>query len=440
MTLKLASAIIVIGLLRPSCSKIYLPKIFIILFMKSKTVLIVRSGYPSKAFTLARLKELGYTIGVIDPDESCPNHLFDFRIITNTNNIEESITDVQRYIRDYNLKVDGVLTFWDEAVVLTAELGKVFDTPHINTDIVRIIKNKHNFREFCKEHDLPTVNSVIINNEKDIETFSLRFPVVLKPASGAASAFVIKVNNQKELRDQFSFIQNNIKSFWLAKEWSDFSIVAEEYIDGREVDIDLLVQNSDIKFYSITDNFKTHEPYFIEVGQQMPSSLTNNIQNELLVMVRKVITKFKIENACIHFEAKYGTFGPVPIEINLRMGGDEVYSFLKAVWDIDFIEESAKIACDVNINLVKKSAKQYLSGKYFLIQKTGKLKSISYPKYLKNSEYVKEVYITKNIGDQVTSPPKDFDYLGWITVTGTNSKQSIQNLNRIYRQFEFIID
>ena len=64
----------------------------------------------------------------------------------------------------------------------------------------------------------------------------------------------------------------------------------------------------------------------------------------LVTMAEETLERLGVEDACIHFEARYGSRGPLPIKISLRMGGDEVCDFVKTAWGVDLIENAAHIA------------------------------------------------------------------------------------------------
>lgn len=56
----------------------------------------------------------------------------------------------------------------------------------------------------------------------------------------------------------------------------------EEYLDGPEVDVDLIFSEGAPVYGAITDNWPTIEPYFNETGSNCPSILPRNQQRELM--------------------------------------------------------------------------------------------------------------------------------------------------------------
>ncbi|PNG99303.1 Carnosine synthase 1, partial [Tetrabaena socialis] len=64
--------------------------------------------------------------------------------------------------------------------------------------------------------------------------------------------------------------------------WIHLELMVEEYLDGPEVDCDLVFENGRPVYGAITDNWPTVEPYFNETGSNCPSILPKAVQVELL--------------------------------------------------------------------------------------------------------------------------------------------------------------
>lgn len=69
-----------------------------------------------------------------------------------------------------------------------------------------------------------------------------------------------------------------------AGSWMDLSIMMEEYLDGPEVDVDLVLSRRQPVYGAVTDNWPTVEPYFNETGSNCPSLLPRNQQMELVAL------------------------------------------------------------------------------------------------------------------------------------------------------------
>lgn len=404
-----------------------------------KTILLVHSMSPSKKFVLQKIKKMGLHLVCLSKEKTdWALPYVDKWILADLQNHKECIEAVKKYNRENSDKpVDGAVTFWDEAVLLTSHLAESLNLIGIPYEIAKIVKNKYTFRDFCSTNGILAPKHKLLRNKHEIPALEkeLKYPLVVKPVYGACSAYVVRVNNREELMETYDYVKNNIKSFWLASEWENFDLLIEEYIDGEEVDMDILIQNGKIKFYSISDNFnKTRSRFFVDSGQAIPSNLPTKEQDDLIDMAEEALEKLGIQNACIHFEAKVSPKGPCPIEVNMRMGGDYVYSYLKTAWHVDFVEQSVNIALGNFIKIEKPERPyKFIIGWDMQPEVSGVLVELEVSPKIKSLKYFEEMYISKEIGDAILRPPEGYDSLGWVTVVGDNSIDAQDNLQEILK-------
>jgi D-alanine-D-alanine ligase len=408
-----------------------------------KVILLVHAMSPSKKFVLQKIKKMGLHLVCLSKEKSdWALPYVDKWILADLQNHKECLDAVKRYNREApNKVVQGVVTFWDEAVLLTAHLAESLNLIGIPYEIAKKVKNKYTFRDFCSANGIMAPRHRMLRSKHEIPALEkdLKYPLVVKPVYGACSAYVVRVNNREELMETYDYVKNNIKSFWLASEWENFDLLIEEYIDGEEVDMDILVQNGKIKFYSISDNFnKSRSRFFVDSGQAIPSNLPQKEQDGLIKMAEETLEKLGVQNACIHFEAKYSPKGPCPIEVNMRMGGDYVYSYLKTAWRVDLVEQSINIALGNFIKIEKPERPyKYIIGWDLQPESSGILVELEVSEKIKSLKYFEEMYLSKEIGDAILRPPEGYDSLGWVTVTGDNSIDAQDNLQEVLRLINY---
>lgn len=407
--------------------------------VKQKKLLVINTGTVKKRFILQRLKKFGVKIVMVNREKNWANAYVDEWILVDTQDHFLATKKVQNYLKDNH--IDGVLTFWEDDVILTSKIVEQFKFIGIPYKIAKLARNKFKFREFCYKNGIPAPKFKLVDDAKDIKEVekNFNFPVVIKPTYGSSSAYVIKANNIDELKEIYDFLKSNLSIQVESALKDGIQLLVEEYIDGDEVDIDILLQNGKIKFWSISDNFQTTEPFFVEKGQAIPTLLPETDQLELVTMAEEVLEKMGVQNGCIHFEAKYSSKGPVPIEVNLRMGGDEVYSFVKHAWKVDLVEYAVMIACGEHFAKINKPEEPYtyLEGEYFLPEKSGVISSLDFPKKFNKKDRVSEFHFFKKVGDTVFTPPDEYEFLGWITAEGENANDARDNLDAAIKQINF---
>jgi len=412
-----------------------------------KTVLVVNTNNAndplhSKKFFIRKAKNFGLKVIVLGREANSFQPYVDYCLVTDTTNYVESLATLERFLEDNpTIKLDGVITFLEDDVLLTSKIVDRYKLVGVPYKVANRVRNKYLFRDFCLVNGLPAVKFKELKNNRDLEEISrtFNFPLVVKPAYGAGSAFVVKVNDEEELRESYDYIKKEISPRVESALNDGLGVFVEEYIDGDEVDLDILVQNGKIKFCAISDNGQTKEPFFIETVRTTPSNLPTKNQAELLSMADETLEKLGILNGCIHFEAKSTAQGPVPIEINLRLGGDEVYPSIKMAWRVDLIENYLKIACGVYIPKLEftNGPYEYLACETFSSDHSGILVNLEIDENLKQKSFVKEFEFNKKIGDSVLSPPDGYEYLGWVMVSGHNPLDAQDNLRLASRAINY---
>jgi len=400
--------------------------------IKGKNLLVVNTGNRKKRFTLRRLRDLGCNLIILNASENWGSAYASHWILADTSDHTSSLRAVKDFFTQHpELGPDGVITFWEDDVLLTARIRDRLGLIGIPYEVARKARDKYLFREFCHEHGLPAPGHALIPEEADpLESVrKLTFPMVVKPVYGASSAYVVRVNNAQELQETVDYLRHNISTDVESALSVSSAIMAEEYIDGNEVDIDMLLQNGKIKFWSMSDNDATREPYFVETGQCIPTRLSPSQQLELVTMAEEMLELLGVEDGCIHFEAKYGSRGPMPIEINLRMGGDEVYYFVKTAWGVDLIENAAKVMLGQYVRRIVKPErpKKFVSGKYFLPPYSGVVAALSLPKKVADGE----LQFFKEVGDPVLAPPLGYEYLGWVYAVADTLGEAEERVERV---------
>ncbi len=410
--------------------------------LEGGVILLVNTGSIKKRFILQRLKKLGILIVCLNREKNWAQSYVDHWILSDTTNHSESVSAVREFIlANPNIKISGVLTFWEDDVLLASRITDKFNFSGTSYSVAKRIRNKFLFREFCQKNGLPSPKHAMLKSLNDVFNLpsDLNFPLVIKPAFGSSSAYVIKVESKDDLPNIYNYIKKNISANAESSLADGLEIFVEEYIVGDEVDIDIVLQNGKIKFYSISDNYQTKEPFFIETGQSIPSGLSDKAKSDLINVAEEILEKLGVQNGIIHFEAKSTPKGPVPIEINLRMGGDEVYSFVKSAWGIDLIENAVKIAMGIYIPKINKPGipKKYITGVYFLSDYSGIVSKLDINAELLKKNYLEEIHFFKKIGDPVLVPPEGYEYLGWITVSGFSMPDAHDNLKEALRHINY---
>jgi len=132
-----------------------------------------------------------------------------------------------------------------------------------------------------------------------------------------------------------------------ASAWIKTTLMLEEYLDGPEVDVDLVYADGAPVYGAVTDNWPTVEPYFNETGSNCPSTLPVETQAALVDLAVRSVAALGFDCGAFHVELKATSRGPRLIEVNCRMGGGPVRATNLLVWGVDLVEEHLLTAAGI---------------------------------------------------------------------------------------------
>src|SRR3990167_5774812 len=169
--------------------------------LSGKTILVVNTGYIKKKFIFQRLRKLGLTILVLNKEKNWAQPYVDEWILVDTANHSESIRAFESFLTNNpKAKIDGVVTFWEDDVLLTSKIIDKFNLIGIPFSVAKKARNKYLFREFCQRNGLSAPVHRLVKTKEDLDFIcqNFTFPLVIKPTYGSSSAYVIKLDNQEE--------------------------------------------------------------------------------------------------------------------------------------------------------------------------------------------------------------------------------------------------
>jgi carnosine synthase len=338
--------------------------------VRGATVVFVSAGYPGKRFILETAAALGVKPVVLDHHDSWAKGLVEEGVIAKFLPIDMTLSSQEIFEQAKKAiaqlggdtttgPVDGITTFVELSVPLTSRLCESFGLPGMKPCAVDDARDKHRTRAVLKAAGLPTPKNALVKSSSELEQAAshVGFPAVLKPVSGAASLGVKKVTSMQELQEGYAEVVRELGSLVIssgalevskgktssevnAAALVDLTVLLEQYLDGDEVDVDVVMSDGEWRYAAVSDNGPTNEPYFNETWGLCPSKLPKEKQNALKQLAIDSCIALGFDAGIFHVELKYTSSGPQLIEVNARMGGGPVREVNRLVWGVDLVEEA----------------------------------------------------------------------------------------------------
>ena len=163
---------------------------------------------------------------------------------------------------------DAIIALGDRPTTTAAYAARDLGLPCNSPESVELCRNKLHQRETLHRANLPVPDFFGFSQAENLDSVIARvkFPCVLKPLSLSASQGVIRANNEKEFRAAVRRIHALLESpeIQVLREPNHDRLLVERYLPGREVAIEGLLTNGNLRVLAIFDKPDPLEGPFFE--------------------------------------------------------------------------------------------------------------------------------------------------------------------------------
>lgn len=327
---------------------------------------------------------------------------------------------------------DGIMTLATDMPM--RGVAKTSDKLHlhsINYETAVKATDKYDMIKAFKEHDVPSPWYFVVDTMEDLKAHKedVSFPCIMKPTDNAGSHGVAKVYSFQELIDNYEYSHSSSRHG---------KVIVEEYLDGPEVSVEVMVVNGEVNILQITDKITTEAPHFVEMGHTQPSRLPMDVQTAIRNVTVAACKAIGIDKGPAHVEMKVTKRGPVMIELGARMGGDNITTHLVPLsTGIDMVGSTIKVALgeepDITPNLQCGSAIRYFEAPF------GTIKSIKGVDEAKMISGIKQITFTKNVGEESTPIQCSNDRIGFVIAQGADAQEAVSSCEKAMSQIKINI-
>lgn len=259
--------------------------------MAKEKIMIIGAGRYQVPI-IEKAKEMGYETIAVSPQGAYPGLDIADKVYYLDVRDEKGILNVAR-----GEKVSGVTTDQTDIAVRTvAYVCTHTGLSGIDYDTATLFTNKLMMRERSRQLGLPTIRYKLCRSLDDAKAFfaSLGRSAILKPVDNQGSRGVYMIESMKELE----------KRFYDTLTFSPTGqAIIEEYIHGREFEVDSIVVNYEEKtlMYADTDLYSIPN-VFASKTRLYPSVADSESIEKLLDLNHKTITGFGLKQGLTHSE------------------------------------------------------------------------------------------------------------------------------------------
>ena len=393
-----------------------------------KKIMVLAAGL-LQIDVIEKAKSMGYYVLAVDGNPKAPGFNFADKAICADIVNEETMLKIAR-----DEHVDGVIHPCSE--VSMAVMGRINDElglSGISREQAICATNKHLMRKAFEKGNAPSPKSILAQDAEDAwSRLQNEFDTdaILKPSRNSGSRGIAKVSRNMDKGD---FIRAYDEAL---SESRDHSVLIEQFIEGPEFSIEMIVWQGDIHVLTVTDKKTTGAPHFVELGHNQPSCFSATDVETLKAAAVAGVRALGVNNCACHAEAKLMNGKAYLMEVGARLGGDFISTELTHLsTGIDMVAAAIDVALGVEPDLSAKEEPKGVCIRYFC-PKPGKLVSISNTEVLNNPHvYLWEIYPKE--GDVIPAVTSSLCRSGHVIVTEKTPQKAIELAERLIESVKF---
>ena len=371
---------------------------------------------------IKRAREMGYYVIAADGNPNAVGLQYaDKQICANITSEEEMVAIAKQE------QIDGVIHPCSE--VSMNVMGRIHDELNlsgVSRKQAVVATNKHLMREAFKKGDAPSPISILAKSAEDAWEQFMAMPgdAILKPSRNSGSRGIAKVSKGSNGVSEVSK-EDFYKLYDIALEESrDNSVLIEQFIEGPEFSVEIIVWEGKVNVLTVTDKKTTEAPHFVELGHNQPSCFPEETVALIKDAAVRGVKALGVDKCACHAEVKVQDVKAYLMEIGARMGGDFISTVLTRLsTGIDMVAAAIDCALNIEPDLTPKAAPQGVCIRYFC-PKPGKLVSISNTEVLDDPR-VHEWEIYHQVGDEIPEVTSSLCRSGHVIVTEETPQKAI---------------
>lgn len=393
-----------------------------------KRLLVLAAGI-LQVPVIKKAKEKGYYVIAVDGDSNAIGLQYADKAICANITDEEIMLEIAR-----EQHVDGVIHPCSE--VSMNVMGRINDElglAGITKEQAIRATNKHLMREAFEKGNAPSPKSILTDSAEDAwEHLQNDFSTdgILKPSRNSGSRGIAKVvrdMNKADFINAYNIALNESR---------DKSVLIEQFIEGPEFSIEIIVWNGKVNVLTVTDKKTTGAPHFVELGHNQPSCYSKEDVETLKAAAVAGVKALGVNNCACHAEAKLMNGKAYLMEIGARLGGDFISTELTHLsTGVDMVAAAINVALGLEPDLSVKEEPKGACIRYFC-PKPGKLISVSNTEVLNSPHvYKKEIYVHE--GDIIPEVTSSLSRSGHVIVIEETPQKAIELAERLIHEVEF---
>lgn len=362
---------------------------------------------------IKKAREMGCYIGVVDYNpQAIGIPLADEYFNVSTIDVDGVVAVAKQF------KPDGIMTLaTDMPMRAIAKACEACGLPGISFDTAVKATDKGEMIRAFEQHGVEHPWYFIVPDRDALERIVERvsYPCVMKPTDNAGSRGVVLCRSRDDLLGQYGYAKHESRGG---------AVIVEEYLQGPEFSVEVMVVHGEPHVLQITDKLTTGAPHFVEMGHSQPTRQPEAAREKIRDLACRAVKAVGINIGPAHVEMILTKDGPKMVELGARMGGDCITTHLVPLsTGVDMIQATIDLACgrepEIEPTCAKGSAIRYFD------TPCGVIRSIDGADAAERIEGVQEIRFVHGVGDTAQEISSSLDRVGFVIAQADTAEEAV---------------
>lgn len=377
---------------------------------------------------ILKAKEMGLYVGVADYNPQAVGIQYADEFFNASTMDEDAVLSAAT-----KFKPDGIMTLaTDMPMRCVAKVSEKLGLYSISYDTAIKATDKFEMIKAFKSHDVASPWFYTVDSLEELKAHEsqLLYPCIMKPTDNAGSHGVVLAYGFEDLLQSYVYSRASARHG---------RVIIEEYLNGEEVSVEVMVVDGQVNVLQITDKLTTGAPHFVEMGHSQPSRHPFDTQQAIKELAIQACKAVGIDQGPAHVEMMVTKRGPVMIELGARMGGDNITTALVPLsTGIDMVKATIDVAMgnqpDIKPCLHCGSAIRYIAAP------EGIIKSIDGIDEAKMVQGVRNVIMTKVVGEPSTAIQCSNDRIGSVITQAETAEKAVRDCEEALAKIKILVE
>ncbi|MFJ7586597.1 ATP-grasp domain-containing protein [Streptomyces sp. NPDC097617] len=225
------------------------------------------------------------------------------------------------------------------ATPFAARLAERYGLPGAGLGAAQILRDKSLLRRVSAAVGIANPASVPVRGPDDVRDFlrGRSGPVVLKPANRQASVGTRVIQNAAEVEQAWADCLVQDEGIFVPDRPMELSMLAEEYVEGPEYSVEMLVRDGAALFVNVTGKQLFPGPHPVELTHTVPADIPDALARLLVERTELLVGAVGFRDGFVHGEWIVSDGLPYLVECAGRVPGGGILDTIQLAYPVELL-------------------------------------------------------------------------------------------------------